>query len=885
MKKLFTLLTLLLCVASSAWADVNTELINGITLPSVPTTTYDLSTGNLIWSGSGDNAIYLIKKDADGNGIFQASAAFYGNTSATRTWANAADGNNDGTSSTTGTTWTAPTGSMFLGSSGYTTSGNDTYVNFARRGNLRNTRTFAYRFTGAAGISALVKSNGNNDAGAALLAVYKYDATNNTLTAVSTGKSIAKAVDIITVDGLTATNTYVAFIYGANGSNGELYEVAFLAPSTATEYIVSVDVDDTTHGSATASASKVKEGKSVVLTATANVGWEFAGWSNGTTIVSTDNPYTIESVKTNISLTATFTSVPTHTLSITAGETGALGNFYDNTVFTQNEGSKVTLPIKNSYFYKEGYTATGWTDGTNDYSFGDEITLDKDYAIYPKFELNGAALGDEVTTVTWDLSRSVADKMHIELTTGYVVTTAQVGTATIDVPSYWDNTSGKLDNRSRTDDKSQVNAGSKFTIPALKGMTVTLTASNKISATLAGEDMTATTDSPYTATYTYEGDDNTVEIVIKDGKYFSTIVVEYPFTGIPGPADPTPVAGKTVTWDFSSETAQAAAGTITPNYSNTLTATDGSSIITYVAGDNDKYETSYLKPGGKSGTNSGIYTNRYFILNITKSGTISFVGANTSTKSGNYVILQGSSDDVADAVEKGTVANTASDCSYSVNVQDGNHVFVAFSSQIYTASVSWAENSDDIELTTTSTMQGWRTFYDADNSYTVDENTKVYVATEENEGNVSLKEYAAGVPAATPVILKTNASAENDGTFKMTLTKTTETITPTYTGESLLKVTPFEGNWYRLGSKNGEVGFFPFNATGAAAGIVVLNIDSSNAGARGLTFSFADDETTAIQNVNGNDNVNKNVYDLQGRRVAKPTKGMYIVNGKKVIIK
>ena len=191
---------------------------------------------------------------------------------------------------------------------------------------------------------------------------------------------------------------------------------------------------------------------------------------------------------------------------------------------------------------------------------------------------------------------------------------------------------------------------------------------------------------------------------------------------------------------------------------------------------------------------------------------------------------------------------------------------------------------DVVTLTTTATMAGWRAFYDADNSYTVDENTKVYVAKNENEGKVTLTEYAAGVPAGTPVILKTSAEAETDGTFKMTLTKTTETITPAYTGESLLKVTPFEGNVYRLGSKSGEVGFFPFNATGAAAGIVVLNVDSSNAGARGLGITF-DDETTAIHNVKDNMDVNKNVYDLQGRSVAKPTKGLYIVNGKKVVIK
>ena len=52
-------------------------------------------------------------------------------------------------------------------------------------------------------------------------------------------------------------------------------------------------------------------------------------------------------------------------------------------------------------------------------------------------------------------------------------------------------------------------------------------------------------------------------------------------------------------------------------------------------------------------------------------------------------------------------------------------------------------------------------------------------------------------------------------------------------------------------------------------------------------FGFGDGTTgiTMVQGegfmVNGSDNY----YDLQGRRVAQPTKGLYIVNGKKVIIK
>ncbi len=55
-------------------------------------------------------------------------------------------------------------------------------------------------------------------------------------------------------------------------------------------------------------------------------------------------------------------------------------------------------------------------------------------------------------------------------------------------------------------------------------------------------------------------------------------------------------------------------------------------------------------------------------------------------------------------------------------------------------------------------------------------------------------------------------------------------------------------------------------------------------GAHELTLVFGDDDATAIKNikVGTEDNV---YYDLQGRRVLYPTKGLYIVNGKKVVIK
>ena len=523
-KKLFTLLTLLVAVCSGAWADANTTLISGVTLPSLPTGTYTGGT-EVIHKGS-NKAVVL---DGDANGVMQASAPGYGSpTAANFTWCNAYNETTDGSWSTSGASWNAPSGSLFVGSANYNNSSSSHNVTFARKCNLRTNRTFAYRFTNCGGVSVLVKSQGKNESAAAVLAVYMVN-SDNTLTSAGSALSIKNAQEVITVDGLIPANTYVAYVYGANTSNGELDEIAFLAPSNVTEYTIEVTVDDAEHGSAESSLSKVKEGNSVTLTATANTGWAFKNWTDSNdNVISTANPYTISNVSANVSLTANFEAVTTHTLTINAGETGALGNYYDNTVITQNEGTTVKLPIKNSYFYKEGYTATGWTDGTNDYAFGADLTLDKNYTVYPKFTQNTKVLAENAATVTWNLSKAVADKLHIENTTGYVVTTAVVGGETIDVPSYWDNTSGKIDNRSRDDASSQVNGGSKFTIPAQKGMTITLAASYQIAATAAGDDMTATTESPFTATYTYTGTENEIEIVINGGSYFSSIVATYP---------------------------------------------------------------------------------------------------------------------------------------------------------------------------------------------------------------------------------------------------------------------------------------------------------------------------------------------------------------------
>ena len=84
-----------------------------------------------------------------------------------------------------------------------------------------------------------------------------------------------------------------------------------------------------------------------------------------------------------------------------------------------------------------------------------------------------------------------------------------------------------------------------------------------------------------------------------------------------------------------------------------------------------------------------------------------------------------------------------------------------------------------------------------------------------------------------------------------------------------------------------SVKFAKPNGTGSlAANKAYLQIPTGDLPGHELTITFDDGETTGISEIEKmRDGENEKFFDLQGRRVAQPTKGLYIVNGKKVIIK
>lgn len=91
---------------------------------------------------------------------------------------------------------------------------------------------------------------------------------------------------------------------------------------------------------------------------------------------------------------------------------------------------------------------------------------------------------------------------------------------------------------------------------------------------------------------------------------------------------------------------------------------------------------------------------------------------------------------------------------------------------------------------------------------------------------------------------------------------------------------------YIFANENDRIGFYLAAADGAYLGANRAYLSTATT-ATAPYLGFDDDETTDIDltTVSGQRVTDNAYYDLSGRRVVQPTRGLYIVNGKKVVIK
>lgn len=204
----------------------------------------------------------------------------------------------------------------------------------------------------------------------------------------------------------------------------------------------------------------------------------------------------------------------------------------------------------------------------------------------------------------------------------------------------------------------------------------------------------------------------------------------------------------------------------------------------------------------------------------------------------------------------------------------------------YGASAWLVEEVTTLDVTmNTVDNETWATLY-LPFSVTTPEGVTAYTGTQKDENTVGLTDVENGiVPARTGVVLKGTETA-------CQLALTNDAVAPiennVFTGTCLpISVTPETlENYYVLSTLNGVIGlYWPQEGTTALAANKAYIDNTPAAGAAGYRFVFGDDTTVGIDGAQLGQPSDAPYYDLSGRRVAQPAKGIYIHNGKKVFIK
>ena len=187
-----------------------------------------------------------------------------------------------------------------------------------------------------------------------------------------------------------------------------------------------------------------------------------------------------------------------------------------------------------------------------------------------------------------------------------------------------------------------------------------------------------------------------------------------------------------------------------------------------------------------------------------------------------------------------------------------------------------------VELPVTITSAGYATFY-APVAVNIPEGVKVYTVSINEGGWADLEEIYLSFSPGTGVVL-----AAEEGTYYLPISED-NTVFEGNALRGTVEATYITDDAYVLGVVDNEVGFY--TATKNQQSNSAWKNNSHKAylpkavGMNAASYSFRFPGTTAIENVEVENEV-KAIYDLTGRRVEAITApGIYVVNGKKVLVK
>lgn len=212
-----------------------------------------------------------------------------------------------------------------------------------------------------------------------------------------------------------------------------------------------------------------------------------------------------------------------------------------------------------------------------------------------------------------------------------------------------------------------------------------------------------------------------------------------------------------------------------------------------------------------------------------------------------------------------------------LSVNDDEYVSISYNSSTlaitpyFTRTIKGAESNGKYYAT-----------FSSDYDVAVPTGITAYYAKQKSDDVIEMEKFGEGngIASGDAAFLQLSSSGSE---FTFTPASTTPSVT---VGNMLMKpangVTP--AGAYVFANKSAGVGFYKTaNALNNQQGKAYLSVQSQ---APNLSIDI-EGETTGIQviNLDTENTVNGQAYDLQGRRIDQPTKGLYIMNGKKYIVK
>ena len=445
------------------------------------------------------------------------------------------------------------------------------------------------------------------------------------------------------------------------------------------------------------------------------------------------------------------------------------------------DGESITIPV-NQTLYKEGYTLTGWNDGTTTHAIGSTFTPTDNTTLTAVFTANTYSVDQSLAeiTVRWDFQRkNGTPTVQWEGRTGdFLVTQTTVNGNTIDVKLGIDTNPGKFNNSS-WNDWCQVNEGTTFTFPSKNGTTVSAFSMNEpkngsdVKSTLDGNDYESYSSN--VASYSTTNTSGTSTLIVKGGSYYRYIDVTYP-------ANDEDLLVKSVTVD-----GVAAGGDILApiNFNNPHTATLSGNVYTteptvkFTLAD-DSQVTAVMSGTGTSRT----YTVETTINETDYTFTLTVEGIHTYTKglAEETVNLKYSSEQVSDNVWSNGV--------YSLSpVGDGWN----------NSGFKLNKNNNPFTLTVPSDVQVKQfiihEFKDnytegAFNTITSEGMTTAYIPTKHNLPNTDGEKYnliinLADHQAGEPVVFSFTGGSQITGWYELTIAHSDPGTAPVKTAQSV----------------------------------------------------------------------------------------------------